>query len=427
MNNHIYSSVSTASTNARAKPFCLHGGADNSVKNGSFLGIHGKLHVMPTGHGVQENGFVSLETKMQYATRRVERFALQEIARAILRQMIERNGKMTYVHQVRNCLRARISKQKGVTLFYNIEREQANFGNLQRCYSVWNCPICSMTITEGRRSELKQGLSNWTEAGGHAYLATFTNSHHRGDGLDGLLIGQKKAFKKIWEKTKVVAMLKCLGYKGRIVATEVTWGEDNGWHPHYHMILFFDHEINHQGLQTFLALQWQDACIKAGLKAPDLIHGVDIRNGTYAAEYVSKWGLEEEVTKGHLKKGLNGSLTPFDLLRGCSTNNHYKTLFKEFADVFKGKQQLVWSKGLKELLGVKKVTDEELVDDTDETSIEIRELSHKIWDLVLRYEKRAHVLELVELDYLNGSALLNDFIMGLAELYAGEMIINSHK
>ena len=95
-------------------------------------------------------------------------------------------------------------------------------------------------------------------------------------------------------------------------------------------------------------------CTKAGLKAPDLIHGVDVQNGTYAAKYVTKWGLEHEVTKGHLKKGLNGSLTPFDLLRGASTNNHYKTLFKQFADVFKGKQQLVWSKGLKDLLGIKK-------------------------------------------------------------------------
>ena len=426
MNNHIDSSVSTASTNAKANPICSDGGAVYSAKNGALLGIHGKLHVMPTGHGVQEKAVLSLESKIQYATRRVERFALQEIARAILRQMIERNGKMTYVHQVRNCLRARISKQKGVTLFYNVEREQANFGNLQRCYSVWNCPICSMTITEGRRTELKQGLSNWTEAGGHAYLATFTNSHHRGDNLDQLLVGQKKAFKKIWEKTKVVAMLKRLGYKGRIVATEVTWGEQNGWHPHYHMILFFDHEINHQGLQTFLALQWQEVCIKAGLKAPDLIHGVDVRNGTYAAEYVSKWGLEEEVTKGHLKKGLNGSLTPFDLLRGCSTNNHHKTLFKEFADVFKGKQQLVWSKGLKELLGIKKVTDEELVDDTDETSIEIRDLAIEIWELVLKYEKRAYVLELVENDYLYGTNTLNDFIMQLAQLQAGEMIRNSH-
>ena len=283
------------------------------------LGIHGKLHVMPTGHGLQTaREILENSVNLDYVTRRVARFALQEVARSILRDMIERNGKATYVHQVRNCLRARISKKKGVTLFYNVEREQANFGNLQRCYSVWNCPICSMTITEGRRTELKQGLSNWTDAGGHAYLATFTNSHHRGDNLHQLLTGQKKAFVKFWQKTKVTERLKRLGYKGRIVATEVTWGEQNGWHPHYHMILFFDHEINAQGLQTFLALQWQEACIKAGLKAPDLIHGVDVRNGTYAAEYVSKWGLEEEVTKGHLKKGLNGSLTPFDLLRALA-------------------------------------------------------------------------------------------------------------
>lgn len=389
------------------------------------LGIHGKLQVMPTGHGVQgTEEILQNSVNLDYVTRRVARFALQEVARSILREMIQRNGKATYVHQVRNCLRARISKKKGVTLFYNVEREQANFGNLQRCYSVWNCPICSMTITEGRRTELKQGLSNWIDAGGHAYLATFTNSHHRGDNLDQLLTGQKKAFVKFWEKTKVKEMLKRLGYKGRIVATEVTWGEQNGWHPHYHMILFFDHQIDHQGLQTFLALQWQEVCIKAGLKAPDLIHGVDVRNGTYAAKYVSKWGLEEEVTKGHLKKGLNGSLTPFDLLRGCSTNNHYKTLFKQFADVFKGKQQLVWSKGLKELLGIKQVTDEELIEETEKTSIEVRELPLKIWDLILKYEKRAYVLELVEKDYKNGTSLLNDFVMSLAQLYAGELIKN---
>ena len=100
------------------------------------LGIHGKLHVMPTGHGMQENGTFS---KIEYATRRIERFALQEMAKHTSRNGRERNGKMTYVHQVRNCLRAKITKKKGVTLFYNVEREQANFGNLQRCYSVWNC------------------------------------------------------------------------------------------------------------------------------------------------------------------------------------------------------------------------------------------------------------------------------------------------
>lgn len=405
-------------------PFVTH----SHPFDGDLLGIHGKLQVMPVGHGVQESGTLSSNSEaLFYASRRIERFALQEIARSVLREMVERNGKMTYVHQVRNCLRARISKNKGVTLFYNVEREQANFGNLQRCYSVWNCPICSMTITEGRRTELKQGLSNWIGDGGSVYLVTFTNSHHKGDDLDDLLQGQKKAFIKFWEKTKVKNMLKCLGYKGRIVATEVTWGETNGWHPHYHMLFFFDHHIDANGLQSFLALEWQAACKKAGLKAPDLVHGVDVQNGTYAAQYVSKWGLEEEVTKGHLKKGLNGSLTPFDLLRGSNTKNHFKTLFKQFADVFKGKQQLVWSKGLKELLSIEQVTDEQLIEETEKTSIEVRELSQQLWDLVLKYEKRAHVLELVEYDYQNGTNSLHDFIMDLAQLHVGEILLNASR
>lgn len=33
-----------------------------------------------------------------------------------------------------------------------------------------------------------------------------------------------------------------------------------------------------------------------------MIHGCDLREGKYADHYVSKWGLEDEVTKGHTKK-----------------------------------------------------------------------------------------------------------------------------
>ena len=100
-------------------------------------------------------------------------------------------------------------------------------------------------------------------------------------------------------------------------------------------------------------------------------------------------------------------------------------MFKEFADVFKGKQQLVWSKGLKELLGIKQVTDEQLIDETEKSSIEIRELAIEIWEFILRYEQRAHVLELVEYDYQNGTTSLNDFIMELAQLYIGQILKNS--
>lgn len=130
-------------------------------------------------------------------------------------------------------------------------------------------------------------------------------------------------------------MMKDLGYSGRVTATECTWWNVNGWHPHYHILMFFDHEINAQGLQTFLALEWQTACVKAGMKAPSLENGVDVQKGDKAQEYVAKWGLEEEMTKGHVKKGKEGGLTPFDLLRQSVDNPHYSHLFRQFADAFK--------------------------------------------------------------------------------------------
>ena len=71
------------------------------------------------------------------------------------------------------------------------------------------------------------------------------------------------------------------------------------------------------------------------------------------------------------------------------------------------------------------MTDEELIEETEKTSIEIRELGDLIWELILKYEKRAHVLQLVEQDYQNGTKSLYDFIDGLAQIHAGEMIANS--
>ena len=60
----------------------------------------------------------------------------------------------------------------------------------------------------GQTGRVKKGLANWIDAGGHAYLVTFTNSHHKGDNLGDLLQGQKKkAFVKFWENAK---LKKCL-------------------------------------------------------------------------------------------------------------------------------------------------------------------------------------------------------------------------
>lgn len=380
---------------------------------GSSLGTITKLQVVPENKGFQEN-------IPSDAVKLVELFALQELACESLTKKEERTNKKgikydTYVHRVNYCLRQRVDALKLVSVRYNQKREKAHYDNVQRCGSVWTCPFCARKISEGRRQELKTAVDNWQRKGGYVYLVTITNRHHKGDNLPDLLKGQSKAKQKLWEKTKVKDMMKSLGYSGRITATEVTYG-NNGWHPHYHILMFFDHQINTQGLQTFLALEWQIACVKAGMKAPSLENGVDVQKGKRLTDYVAKWGLEDEMTKGHTKKGKEGGLTPFDLLRQSGDNPHYSHLFRQFADSFKGKQQLHWTRGLKKLLAVSERTDEELAEETEKESIEIKEIANPIWRLVLQYKFRGEYLNACKADHEEGG--INKRVDNLVMEYA---------
>ena len=93
--------------------------------------------------------------------------------------------------------------------------------------------------------------------------------------------------------------------------------------------------------------------------------------------------MADEVTKGHIKKGKEGSATPWDLLRqseeGCEQSGR---LFQVFAEAFKGKRQLSWSKGLKSLLQVDEVTDEQLAEVTEKDSVEVDILAMELWRLM---------------------------------------------
>ena len=96
-----------------------------------------------------------------------------------------------------------------------------------------------------------------------------------------------------------------------------------------------------------LYLRWAECCKRAGLGEPSRAHGLKLHDGSKAAAYASKWGLEDEMTKGHTKKALHGE-TPFDFLRSFLADGEDKqaaALFREFAETFKGKRQLHWSRG----------------------------------------------------------------------------------
>ncbi len=368
------------------------------IPNSTPLGIYTKFQSTPINRGLQ---------RVQKS--RLVDYALQNHAQKLLPK-----------NRVSYCLRQRICKTDNVWVKYNTEREKAHYSNLQRCGSIWVCPVCAKNITEKRRAELKQATDRHKKNGGFVYLLTLTNRHHVGDNLDELLQGQKRAIAYLWGDRKPKEHLKALGKIGHIITTEVTHGV-NGWHPHYHILLFMDKPLDVKKLQRFLAEVWQNCCRKAKLAIPSLVNGVDVSDGSYADKYVAKWGLEHEMTKGHVKKGREGGRTPFDLLRDSAMGDiKAGNLFKYFTCVFKGKQQLHWTRGLKKLLLVEEKSDEELATETEKTSIDFCDISFTYWVLILKYKQRANFLACVERDCQKGegggigSSITEKFLLDLA-------------
>jgi hypothetical protein len=347
---------------------------------------------------------------------RVQRFALQSVARTFFPDS-----------RLNKCLRLR-QHGKDVQVLKSKEFKTASYSGLQTCGSVWRCPVCSAKIAERRRVEILSAMTAHKAQGGCVNLLTLTCPHQVKDDLADLLAKQKKALNSFWSDRHTKGILAEMGTIGQIRALEVTHGrlspQNNGWHPHYHVLMFggsgvdlarFE-PIQMRDWQVRLYLRWANACKLAGLGEPSFAHGLKLDDGSHAAKYVSKWGLEDEMTKGHTKKALHGE-TPFDFLRAFladKTDKQAMKLFVEFAKTFEGKRQLHWSKGLKKRFAIVEKSDEVLAEEKEESTVYLGKIELEQWRDVLCVDGRAEVLVIaassgwpaveVYLDSIKGSA-----------------------
>ena len=333
-----------------------------------------------------------------------DRFKLLHSARKILK------GERTA-----SCFYSRIDKTDGVGVLLNKHRNKANYSNVMRCANAWGCPVCSAIISEHRKTEVKQAMDWWQGQGGSVLLLTLTVPHYSHTDIKQLKVDLKKAYSKFF---KGVRASKDLFSKWQIEhyisCFEITHGE-NGFHPHYHILLFVPYSVgigSHIGMEEDIYTVWSDCCQKSGLDAPSRKHGVNLRNGDYANNYVAKWGLEHEMTKGHIKKGKKGSRTPFDILRDFqeSPNDQDANLFKLYYFAFKGQRQLNWSRGLRKLASKNQVekTDQEIVDETDNVAELMFKLDIELWHVIRKNGKQGELLVCVAEDHTLKKAI--DFI-----------------
>lgn len=352
--------------------------------------------------------------------------------RKIATKLKERAGEILYKpkekkqHRVCGCGKCRIDATLPVGVRYNASKEMASYSNLQWCGSVWLCPDCSYRVTQKRKKELAEALIESRKNGFYVSMLTLTVPHYAGDDLRGLLKKMSNAKHKLWSnRDSREYFSEIFGLVGHITATEVKYSDQNGWHPHYHILLVSKKKIADEDvlIQDELYDFWQDKCMKSGLGKPSRKHGLDLKTGSrdeVLADYISKWGLAEEMTQSHQKIGKRNrqSLTVWEILELASmeksTRDKYSHLFLEYGAAFKNRAQLYWSSGLKELLKVKDVSDEEAAnaaeDDQDEIFDQVLELETQDWWAICFYKMRVEFLELIELDILK-NGIDTDFLM----------------
>jgi hypothetical protein len=334
-----------------------------------------------------ETGEVIFEFVQDPSSARFERFALQSAVRRLMPK--SSTAKCLICRQGGKQIQVLKSKKFGT----------ASYSGLQTCSNVWVCPVCSVKVSERRRIELQHAIFQHEAAGGQVLLLTVTHPHFLRDELVGMLQKQAKALMSFTGGRPMRRLLNKMGVIGSVRAFEVTHGRkrevSHGWHPHYHILIFCDAGIDLLAFADELFVLWRAACVRAGLRAPSRSHGLQLDDGARAAKYVTKWGLESEMTRGHTAKKTDGE-SPFDLLRAylATGDKEAGALFVEFAKAFKGKSQLFWSPGLKKHFGVGVQTDAELAAKKEDHADVLGKIELDQWRDVLRVDGRARVLQM---------------------------------
>ncbi|OOS21294.1 protein rep [Moraxella pluranimalium] len=338
----------------------------NTTKNGQKF-----TPVPPQKTGVENGHLVTIRNNERYAKywacgdlrkdfvitqHRQKIYALQGKSAKILAPIFyEKNGIQKQTHRVVHCTHRRISAENGVFVYVNTETAKAQYGNLMLCGSVWTCPKCANRITTARSAEVLQAIKGAPAFG----FLTLTTPHHKAMPLAYLLAMQAQAKEIFYRSHRVRRMLALLGVHGRITATECTYGEVNGWHPHYHALLFLDRPVSYDHVIPFmphkiwtpapcknrhcfgepawrfdeipnqiffvdfvalardeLAHQWINACHDAGMdNLPTVKHGLDLQAITDAkamakiADYMTKYGCMPAPTDGDGMGRINNELT----------------------------------------------------------------------------------------------------------------------
>lgn len=303
----------------------------------------------------------------------------------------------------------------GRTVTIEKKNDVAFYGDIQHCSSIWACPVCASTIRKQRAREITTAVEAHQKNGGEIAFLTLTLRHHREDSLEKTLDAVMEGWRNLMRGRRWRDLKKTFNIVGYIRAIEVTYSQENGWHPHAHILLFFGKNSpltteNLKILESDIFTWWEKWCEEKTGRTPTREHGIDVQKvdtkGRVLSRYLSKvqtekekkWTAAAELSRTDIKRGRTNSFTPFQLLENetsLSEQQRY-ALWTEYVDASKGRRAITWSRGLKDLYGVEEISDDQVIEEEERGSIPRYIAMASRYQKALRAGRAVTVLEAAE-------------------------------
>lgn len=287
--------------------------------------------------------------------------------------------------------------------------DDAYFDGIITCKSVWLCPVCAQRINSQRLDDLKDALGS----GYKTVMVTATLRHDQSDRLRDLLRSLKSAVKKLKSGRWWGDYKNSHGVVSYVTSYEITHGVF-GWHPHVHMLLFLDCDRPDVDVMWSELVSRYVYLVDRGGGYASRHHAVDVtRTGSDAGQYLVKHvtvdhGLASEMSSTDTKDGRgSGSKTFWDLVFLSRYFTDAVDLVKEYADATYRLQSFIWSRGAKDILGVKDQKDRDV--DRDDP-LPVADITRPVWTVIRTRALQDVVLSLAVLD----DGQLKDFLGGLS-------------
>jgi len=328
-------------------------------------------------------------------------------------------------YRVENCHRLKAKRSHQVSLRKKEGAVRANYGDIQSCGSVHACTVCASTISERRCQYVQAAIDAWKNlcCESCVYLVTFTTPHYIFQPLCVVLGIQDQAFRIMRQQPqkgryKVFRTIMTeMGCIGTITGRDGTFGA-NGWHPHRHeLVMGLDSDLDQiQEWRYDLVRAFRIAFEKAGGHIADRSaferHAVQIDQihdkddgFTRISHYITdidkeKWTIAKETTKGIVKMGKNGNITPFGMLeairQGSEHSALYSAKFFEHARTMHGKKQLWPSPGLNKILGLESWKSDSEIMKENAAGNHYAFLTDDEWNQINHLDIRGEILTLTE-------------------------------